>query len=551
MLTLTLRRLLLTAATASLVPLTALSPVPAAGAVGPDCGAYDTVLRGQYTLIPLKNQAMLTQERCGYRFRAGQQDSHLTVTESDGGLRFHDTGTASWKSIEAPCKRLGVAQGVAAWCPVPGGTSPSNPMLLEIWPRLGNDYIDASTLPAKFQIAALVDAGRDVVFGGAGDDFVNGAFGKDKIRGGNGDDWLRSGGHADNVKGGAGDDKIVTQGGPDKVDGGPGRDSIYSGGGGDVVTSGDSEYDLANCGAGRDQIVSDPGDKRRRCERVTTYVPEGSGGDSGGGDSTGAQADWGTGKIAFGDGTTSLPKKHGKTVGIGPSSPYVQEIVTNDVVPMKNQAIINPVPNGYLFRAGQQDTDLTMEVVNGRLQFLDEGTVEWKWLPSECRALDVPRGVGASCVIPTFFNQSNPMLVEVWPRLGDDVVDSTALSAAFDIAFLGDKGDDRAYFGAGDDFFNGAQDADTVYGGEGRDWLRTGLANDFIDGQGGGDDLVGVHDSDTIYGGAGDDTIAGGGGNDRIYAGSGHDRAGCGVGTDIAWVMPTDKAYQCETVHLS
>lgn len=561
MLSPTLFRLLLSAAAASLVPLTAIAPP--AGAIGPDCVGYDTILNGQYTLIPLKNQAMLTKERCGYRFRAGQQHSHLEVTESQGGLLFHDSGTASWKSVGAPCERVPVARGVAAWCPVPADTSPSNPMLLEIWPRLGDDYIDASSLPAKFQLAALVDAGRDTVYAGAGDDFVNGAFDVDEIHGGGGNDWLRSGDAADEVDGGPGADKIVTQGGADVVSGGTGRDSIYAGSGADVVASGDTEYDLVNCGTGGDQLVSDGHDKRRSCERVTGYVPggESSGGTQTGGEGTsgttdgqtgnGGNGSWGSGEIVYGDATTALPKQAGKTPGIGPSSPYVQQIMIDDVVPLKDQAIINPVPNGYLFRAGQQDSDLTMAVVNGRLQFVDEGTAAWKWLPPECRGIEVARGVGASCVIPSFFDESNAMLIEVWPRLGHDIVDSTALSAAFDVSFLADVGQDKAYFGAGDDFFNGAQDDDTGYGGAGRDWLRTGDGNDLLDGQAGGDSLVGVNHNDTIYGGAGDDVLSGGAGDDTLHAGSGNDRNSCGTGFDIAWMLRTDKAYDCETVNLS
>ncbi len=569
MLTPTLRRFLLTAAAATLVPLTGLAPTSSATAVGPDCANFDTILNGQYTFIPLSNKAMLTKERCGYRYRSGKQNNHIEVTQRDGGLFFHDTATGSWKSVEAPCEPVDVAQGVAAWCPVPGETSPGSPMLLEIWPRLGHDYVDASSLPAKFQVSALMDGGRDTVFGGAGNDFVNGAFGPDKIRGGGGNDWLRSGGRADNVDGGPGDDKLITQAGADVVDGGSGRDRIYAGGGRDVVASGDSEYDLANCGGGFDRSETDQQDKRRRCERVTTFVPEGTGGDTTGGDTTGgdttggdttggdttgggtSQSEWGKGPMLFADGTTSLPKKAGKTPGIGPSSPYVQEILTDDVVPMKNQAMINPVPNGYLVRGGQQNNDFSMTVVNGRLRIADPATLEWKGMPKECTNIPVNQGVAASCEIPSFFTESNPMLIEVWPRLGHDKIDTRTLSAAFDISYLGDKGDDVAYFGAGDDFFNGAQDADTVYGGDGRDWLRTGLADDFLDGQGGGDELVGVDGNDTLHGGSGDDLLAGGAGADELVAGAGQDRAGCGVGIDIAWVLRTDNAYQCETVNFS
>jgi hypothetical protein len=229
----------------------------------------------------------------------------------------------------------------------------------------------------------------------------------------------------------------------------------------------------------------------------------------------------------------------------------VQQIMIDGVVPLKDQAIVNPVPNGYLYRAGQQDSDLSMSVVDGRLQLLDRGTAEWKYLPPECRALTVSRGVGASCVIPSFFTEAAPMLIEVWPRLGNDVVDSSALSAAFDLSVLGDRGNDTAYLGAGNDFFNGAQDDDTVYGGDGRDWLRTGLGADFIDGQGGGDALLGVDDDDVIHGGAGNDDLAGGPGDDQLHDGDGDDRVSCGDGIDIAWVLRLASALQCETVNLS
>lgn len=576
------RRLRVAAALAplTLVPLTALSAPTASGAAGPDCDSYDTVLKGQYTLIPLKNKAMLTKERCGYRFRAGQQNSHLEVTQHNGGLLFHDTGTASWKSVEAPCEKVSVGQGVAAWCPVPGTTSASNPMLLEIWPRLGSDYIDASTLPAKFQIAALVDAGNDTVHGGAGDDFVNGARGKDKIYGGGGDDWLRSGPQADRIEGGAGADKIIGQGGPDTVDGGAGKDWIGTAGGGDVITGNDGEYDVIKCGPGADQAKSDSADKTRACERVARVAPEptsdggsgsdgggggtdsGSGGDSGsgsgssGGGDTGSggstpESEWGQRPIAYADPATQEPKEHGPKPGIGPSSPYVQVLNAGNPEPLKDQAIINPVPNGYLYRAGQQDSNLTMSLVNGRLHFVDTGTAAWKHLPPECNALTVPQGVGASCEAPGFFTESRPMLIEVWPRLGDDTIDSTALSARFDISFLADAGNDVAYLGAGDDFVNGAQDADVVYGGGGRDWIRTGLADDFIDGGEGGDWLVGVDNNDTIHGGPGDDLMYGGDGTDQLHNGAGKDTANCGGGVDSAFVLSLDKVTDCESVSRS
>ncbi len=253
----------------------------------------------------------------------------------------------------------------------------------------------------------------------------------------------------------------------------------------------------------------------------------------------------------YGDPTTSLPRKTSPYPGVGPKRPYVQEILINTVIPLKNQAIINRTSQGYLFRAGQQDTSLVVTHVNGRLQFVDKGTASWKWLPKACTKISVPLGVGASCKTPLWATTTNPLLLEVWPRLGDDVVDTSALTAQVDVSFLGDKGDDVAYFGAGDDFFNGAQDSDRGYGGAGRDWIRTGDAADVLDGGAEADVLVGVAGDDTMYGGSGDDRIQGLDGNDEIHAGEGKDLALCGNGSDRAYVTSTDKATLCESVSRS
>lgn len=256
-------------------------------------------------------------------------------------------------------------------------------------------------------------------------------------------------------------------------------------------------------------------------------------------------------ETVYGDPTTSLPRKTSPYAGVGPKRPYVQEILINTVIPLKNEAIINRTSEGYLFRAGQQHTDLVVTHVGDRLQFVDKGTASWKWLPKACTRVSVPVGVGASCKTQLWATTSNPLLLEVWPRLGNDVVDTSALSAQVDVSFLGDKGDDVAYFGDGDDFFNGAQEADRAYGGAGRDWIRTGLAADFMDGGADGDVLVGVDDGDTMYGGSGDDRIQGLDGNDEIHAGEGKDLVLCGNGNDRAFVKTTDKATLCEALDRS
>ncbi|HET6562218.1 MAG TPA: hypothetical protein VFG72_10105 [Marmoricola sp.] len=248
------------------------------------------------------------------------------------------------------------------------------------------------------------------------------------------------------------------------------------------------------------------------------------------------------------DPTLELPRMTAPFPGVGPHRPYVQQILIDTVTPLKDGAIINRTSQGLLFRGGQQNNDLTVTHVEGRLHFVDSGTQSWKFLPRGCVRLDVPKGVGASCRVRNKFTIDEPMLVEVWPRLGNDTVDSSALPALFDISFLGDRGDDTAYLGAGDDFVNGAQDNDRVYGGDGHDWLRTGLGNDFIDGGADGDYLVGVAGDDTIRGGSGDDRIFGLDGNDELDAGEGDDRVSCGLGSDTASVKSSDRTLDCEAV---
>jgi serralysin len=259
----------------------------------------------------------------------------------------------------------------------------------------------------------------------------------------------------------------------------------------------------------------------------------------------------GVAQAAYEDPTMSLPRATSGTPDLGPHFPYVQVIPIGGVVPLKDEAIINRSENGYLFRAGQQDSDLTVSITSGRLHFTDTGTRSWKWLPKRCHAVDVPQGVRASCRIPARFTVAEPMLLEIWPRLGDDVIDTSSLPTRFDVSVLGDEGDDVVHLGAGNDFVNGAQDMDHVYGGEGRDWIRTGIGDDFIDGGDGDDYLVGVEDDDTIYGGPGDDRIYGSDGNDEHFAGDGHDAVSCGNGADTATLKSTDRTSGCEDQKLA
>lgn len=269
------RRLVTAIAAAALA--VALAPIPTAppatagdtpplgpGTAGPPYD-YDTALMGDYSLIPLPDQAMITRTEHGYRFRAGQQDSDLVVTLTDAGLLFVDTGTERFKRLSRRCREKAVDVGVAAVCRVPDWVSVDQPLLLEVWPRLGDDRFDASTLSEAFAMTMLSDAGHDVARFGAGPDFFNGFTGRDRVWGGGGNDWIRTGDHADVVWGGGGDDQLVGTDGRDRFYGEDG-DDLLGGGTGDDLLDGGPGADLLRCEAGVDTVVTDLLDRLRGCE---------------------------------------------------------------------------------------------------------------------------------------------------------------------------------------------------------------------------------------------------------------------------------------------
>lgn len=257
---------LVAAAMAATVGTAAGSEAPPGSHTGPPYN-FTTELMGEYADVALKNSAMLTRTKHGYRFHSGQQNSHLVVTRVDRGLRFVDRGTRSFKKLSPACHRKKV-RGIAAVCRVPGSISVRRPLLVEVWPRLGNDYTDASSLTARFAVTVLGDKGRDVARFGAGPDFFNGFSGRDRVSGGAGNDWIRPGIGNDALNGGSGNDDIVAVDGRDTVRGGKGKDRLWAGDGDDRLRGG-AGADLVLCGNGRDLAKVDARDRvARNCESV-------------------------------------------------------------------------------------------------------------------------------------------------------------------------------------------------------------------------------------------------------------------------------------------
>ena len=114
------------------------------------------------------------------------------------------------------------------------------------------------------------DRGRDTIRGGDGDDVLKGAGGWDRLIGGGGRDTINGGGGNDVLRGetgadwligGAGDDVIHGNAGRDVLFGNSGNDSLYGGGGHDRLL-GDIGRDLLRGGSGRDTLIGNGGNDR-------------------------------------------------------------------------------------------------------------------------------------------------------------------------------------------------------------------------------------------------------------------------------------------------
>lgn len=234
----------------------------------------------------------------------------------------------------------------------------------------------------------------------------------------------------------------------------------------------------------------------------------------------------------------------------GPTYNFATEIMYDNVVPLKNEAILMKSKRGYIYRGGQQDNHLVVTRVAKGLRFVDSGTQSFKKLSHSCHRQKVNKGIAAVCRVPATVSVRKPVLIEVWPRLGDDYLDTSDLPATFGATELGDKGNDTARFGAGRDYFNGYSGRDQIFGGAGNDWIRAGLGNDKASGGPDNDDIVSVEGRDTVLGGSGKDRLWAGDGDDRLSSGSGQDFLLCGSGHDSASADSADDVLpDCESIN--
>ena len=104
----------------------------------------------------------------------------------------------------------------------------------------GNDSLEGS--PGNDTIYG--EAGNDVLEGKLGNDSLVGGNGRDRMEGDAGNDILKGGGHSDYLRGGAGNDRIWGGHGNDDILGGPGNDRIFGQIGNDDFDNSDSSKEI-------------------------------------------------------------------------------------------------------------------------------------------------------------------------------------------------------------------------------------------------------------------------------------------------------------------
>lgn len=194
--------------TVVLAAVLAVSPAAPAGADTPP----KKLGPGDAKVHDVGGTAIIRWSKWGYVYISGKQHNRLRIRyiEKLDAIRFRDKGgTHSVRSMPGKkCDKKKMKRGIQVTCKIPPKFE-NRRMFVQVWPRLGNDVVDARDLPAKFRLWALMDAGNDVVWGGHGDDFVNAAFDNDVVHLGKGDDWVRGGPGHDRLYGGPGKDRVV------------------------------------------------------------------------------------------------------------------------------------------------------------------------------------------------------------------------------------------------------------------------------------------------------------------------------------------------------
>ena len=368
--------------------------------------------------------------------------------------------------------------------------------------------------------------GEDDLEGGAGDDHIYGGADWDSLDGGAGDDTLYGGGSADNLNGDSGDDTLYGGAGDDNLDGDGGDDTLYGADGEDFLRGNDGD-DTIYGGADDDAIFAHSGDDALYGGSGDDYLDGGSG----------------TNLLHGGAGADVFnlnERQSGRIYFRPPATDIVVDfsIADGDHLALRNMVI--PV-QGTFNPSSIKDLE-----IDGWLRFDTSGSTIIEGHESgknDANIHDTVIYIGDTIIaVLEDFTDLTPDMIDFAVTGSDD--DDIIHGSDGGNNIEGKGGDDTIYGGAGDDtiygdvriygYFRTYSDGgdDTIHGGAGDDTILGGAGTDQINGDGGDDFLAGGDDNDQINGGAGDDRLSGGDGDDTMHGGTGDDRLSGGDGDD-------------------
>jgi hypothetical protein len=263
-------------------------------------------------------------------------------------------------------------------------------------------------------------------------------------------------------------------------------------------------------------------------------------------DSTGAQAQWGTGSITGLDNVDfwigGLAEQINLNGGVlGSTFEYVIR-TQMEALQDADRLYYLPRIEGTDYEDSLQDSSLAQLIrantdikhLPGNIFLTPEYTVEASTYFNADGSVKNLNADGS-------FNTTNWLHNPVTGKLLVNITPNGTLQFIGDDNFLGNtivlggtEGNDKLTAGsADDDTIWGDGGNDVVDGGNGNDFVFGGDGDDTVIGGQGDDVLLGDDGNDTIYGGDGIDTIFGGDGNDYIEGGRGDDAITGGLGNDI------------------
>lgn len=396
----------------------------------------------------------------------------------------------------------------------------------------------------------------DVIYGGAGDDWIASEAGDDFVDAGSGDDVVYGMSGSDILFGGSGEDWLfgdsalaAPDDGADYLDGGSGRDALYGGGGDDILIGGTGD-DVLVGGAGKDTYFFSAGDGRDEIIDASTGAEASILVFGEGFDPNSVTLRPGSMELDFGsagsvvlrsfdhlDANSPAPFQH-LVFADGTELGYAQVIARgfdidgtsgadvligtafNDRIRGRagNDTIFGGAGNDYL--EGGEGFD-TLEGGAG------DDTYVYDTFDTVIDSQGQNRILFAEGIVPESLN-INTFTVSGQPRLLIERLGTTG--PGLEILGVSLTSSNFVYDFADGRTFSHAELLQAAYFV--RQFISGTPGDDVLVGFAGNDIISGASGDDTISGGAGDDILSGQAGNDTLWGGSGTDYLGGGEGAD-------------------